>query len=251
MLVSMTTVSADSWIAANWPAPANIKAVTTVRSGGFSEAPFDSLNLGAHVGDDASAVLRNRAVIRDQLSLPSEPAWLQQSHSTRVINLNGESFDGDADGSISQTEGIVCCVMTADCLPLLLTNQAGSKVAALHVGWRGLADGIIETGLELFAQPPSKVIAYAGPAISIANFEVGLEVRDELGGSDAAYNFSAAAGKCYADLYQLTRERLSALGVENFNHGSHCTYRDEEQFFSYRRDGQSGRMASLVWIEKT
>ena len=240
-------------IAANWQAPSNIHALTTVRPDGVSEPPFNSLNLADHVGDNAAAVAKNRQLIASQLELPSAPVWLTQTHSTRILCLGNDSptaaLDTAVDGVFTQQRGKVCVIMTADCLPLLLCNVSGTKIAALHAGWRGLADGIIEQGLALFDEPAEHILAYAGPCISKKHFEVGLEVREELGGSDSAYAFEAAPGKCYADLYALAGERLANLGVTQYSHTQHCSFAERDLFFSYRRDGQCGRMASFIWID--
>lgn len=238
-------------IPANWQAPSNIHAFTSVRQGGLSQPPYNSLNLGNHVGDNEAAVAKNRQLIASRLRLPSTPLWLTQTHSVRIVRYADKLAlsEPKADGAFSQRKGQVCVIMTADCMPLLLCNVSGTKIAALHAGWRGLADGIIERGIALFDEPAHSILAFAGPCISKQHFEVGLDVRDELGGSDQAFRFDAAPGKCYADLYALAGERLANLGVMQYSHHQYCTFADEELFYSYRRDGLCGRMASFIWME--
>lgn len=214
------------------------------------------MNLALHVGDRSRQVIRNRSKLRLDLNLPSEPVWLQQVHSDRVVNadLAAEFELGyEHDGSFSTRADTVCAVMTADCLPLLLTNSAGDQVAAIHAGWRGMANGIIENAVALFTCPTAEIIAWAGPCIGPTKFEIGTEVRVQLGGLESAYKKTEGNGaqnnKMLADLYQLCGHRLAAIGVTNYSHSNLCTYLDEEYFFSYRRDGQCGRMASLIWID--
>ena len=232
-----------------WPAPSTVKALSTTRAGGHSVGAYGSLNLGDHVGDTASAVAANRAALSAEVLLPSEPHWLQQVHGVELLDA-GLVTDSEviADGSYASSENKVCVVMTADCLPLLLTNVAGSQVAAVHVGWRGLAAGIVERAVKQFNSPVSEIIAWAGPCIGPQKFEVGAEVRDQLGGSSEAY-VELPEGKLLANLPLLTAGRLAGLGVLSYSHEEACTYSDPERFFSYRRDGQCGRMATMIWIE--
>jgi len=241
-----------SYISPNWPAPTRVKAYTTTRLGGSSGDVYGSMNLGLHVGDQCSQVFRNRSKLRSDLKLPSEPVWLAQVHSASVVNAD-LATEFEFDGSFSTRADIVCAVMTADCLPLLLTNLAGDQVAAVHAGWRGMANGIIENAVAAFACPVAEIIAWAGPCIGPTKFEVGTEVMAQLGGPDSAYkNPEDNIGhndKVLADLYQLCGHRLAAMGVTNYTHSNACTYLDEQDFFSYRRDGQCGRMASLIWID--
>jgi len=237
----------------NWSVPNHIKAITTSRLGGVSLEPYASLNLGEHTQDDAEHVKQNRARISAALNLPNEPIWLKQIHSTLLLDLDAVDISSvdilTGDGSITTKSGCVCAVLTADCMPLFLTNRAGNQVAVVHAGWRGMADGIIEVGVLAFNDKPEEIIAWAGPCIGAEHFEVGPEVRTALDGSDKAYKESSNQGKYLADLYQLAGERLAALGVSNYGHSSACTYDDKERFFSYRRDGECGRMASLIWID--
>jgi len=240
------------WIEPNWPAPPGIRALTTLRKGGYSQQPFDGLNLGDHVGDDPVAVMRNRQVLYQSLNLPSEPTWLTQVHGIDVIEAGVAPEGWEADVVFSRAPGQVCAVLTADCLPLLLCNQTGDWVVAVHAGWRGLADGVIETTLDRLAAPEDEVIAWLGPAIGPECFEVGAEVRDAFLQHDPEAEAAFKAnrpGHWLADIYQLARLRLKACGVDSVWGGEHCTATDRERFYSYRRDGRTGRMATLIWIE--
>jgi len=263
---------------AHWSAPKNINAFTTTVHGGVSDGVYASMNLGDHVGDDQELVLKNRALIKAKYSLPSEPIWLKQVHGTEVLELTGgfqtQTADGSqtpiadssqittadgsqittADGSFTKVAGVVCAIMTADCMPLFLTNRSGDRVALLHAGWRGLADGIIESGVRALECPVNEVIAWAGPCIGPEAFEIGDEVRQQLGEVDGAYhvspNSSPSQVKWLANLYKLAGQRLVNLGVNDFSHSLSCTFSDE-RYFSYRRTGQCGRMASYIWMDAT
>lgn len=237
-----------SYIVPNWPAPAWIKAFSTTRLGGASGAAYSSMNLALHVGDESQKVAMNRANLTADLNLPSQPIWLQQVHSSDVVSAD-MPIESAADGSFSTTADTVCAVMTADCLPLLLTNTSGDQVAAIHVGWRGMASGIIDNAVALFDCRAADIIAWAGPCIGATKFEIGGEVKTQLGGPDSAYR-EIAKNKNLANLYQLCGHRLGAIGVTNYSHSQACTHLDEERFFSYRRDGQCGRMASIIWIQQ-
>jgi len=234
-----------------WPAPSNVKAFYTTRDGGVSQYPFNSNNLGDHVGDLPVSVLDNRDRLSKQL--PNQPIWLKQTHSTNVHQIINAQSSGpiNADASITQEKNAVCCVMTADCLPILVTNQQGSKVAAVHAGWRGLADGIIEKTISLFEQDPCELLIWLGPAIGPNQFEVGDDVYSIfLKKNPLHHNSFVPHGKKYlANIYQLASNELSVKGVTKIYGGNHCTVEQESLFFSYRRDGQTGRMASLIWIE--
>ncbi len=234
----------------DWPAPANVRAVVTTRPGGVSLAPYDSFNLALHVGDDPAAVVENRARLRDRLQQP-EPLWLRQVHGIRVVAADQASAEPEADGSFSARAGAVCAVLTADCLPVLLCDRQGSRVAALHAGWRGLANGIIEAGVSALQARPSDLLAWLGPAIGPEQFEVGAEVRAAFmavdPGAEAAFR-PHISGKFLADIYRLARLRLTALGVTAIHGGDFCTVSDARRFYSYRRDGVTGRMASLIWM---
>lgn len=239
------------FISPEWNAPNNVKALITTRLGGVSASPYGEFNLGMHVGDANDAVIKNRQILTKAAELPTQPAWLNQTHSTKVVKLTANSAIGDldCDGAMTQTRGIVCAVMTADCLPLFLSSEDGKQVALLHVGWRGLADGIIQNGVNLFECATSQIIAWAGPCISRAHFEIGEEVKCLLGGAELAYKKSKKRDKFYADMFVLTGEVLAQCGVNQYSYSRSCTFRDEELFYSYRRDQVTGRMASLIWIE--
>jgi len=241
------------WIVPDWPAPSQVRALSTTRSGGVSGGVYASLNLGTHVGDEAGLVRQNRLLLQ-QAQLPAEPAWLNQVHGTDVLELS--TWQGDlvnADAAVSRQAGQVCVVMTADCLPVLFCDRQGRQVAAAHAGWRGLVDGVLEQTLATFAEP-AQVLVWLGPAIGPNAFEVGAEVRAAFLAKDAAANRAfvpQGQGKYRADLYLLARMRLQAAGVKAIYGGDFCTYSDQKRFFSYRRDGQTGRQASLIWLQPT
>lgn len=235
-------------IVPDWPAPSNVKALQTTRKGGFSRSPFDTFNLGAHVGDDPITVERNRQLLGDQL--PSEPVWLEQVHGVDVVQADSAGCVSRADASVTQRKNTVCVVMTADCLPILLCDRAGTAVGALHAGWRGLAGGVIETAVKAMATEPQNLLAWLGPAIGPQAFEVGDDVRQVFlsHDPDSAIAFVEREAKYLADIYQLARQRLAALGVKHVYGGGYCTYDDAERFYSYRRDGRTGRMATMIWL---
>jgi YfiH family protein len=226
--------------------------VVTTRNGGVSWPPYDSLNLGDHVGDDPSAVAENRRRLSQSLRLPGEPRWLSQVHGTCAVDAAQCSAGCEADAAYSDTHGVVCAVLTADCLPLLLCDRSGRSVAAVHAGWRGLLEGVIERTVAHFGDA-AEVLAWLGPAIGPQAFEVGKEVRaafiDEYRAAETAFTPSPA-GRWLADIYALARQRLHRAGVDAIYGGGLCTFSEPERFYSYRRDGQTGRMASLVWIEE-
>lgn len=224
--------------------------MSTTRRGGVSVAPYDSLNLGDHVGDDARAVEQNRTHLMEALNLPVSPVWLRQVHGARAVDAMHGSCEADA--AYTGQPGVVCAVLTADCLPLLLCNAAGTRVAAVHAGWRGLAAGVIETALAAMG-PGADLLAWLGPAIGPGAFEVGNEVRDIFIAHDArAQNAFRPLpnGRWLADIYQLARLRLAAHGVARIYGGHACTYSDKTRFYSYRRDGITGRMATLIWLDE-
>ncbi|ALI08249.1 MULTISPECIES: peptidoglycan editing factor PgeF [Pseudomonas] len=238
------------WLIPDWPAPARVKACVTTREGGVSLAPFDSLNLGDHVGDDPTAVAENRRRLTDQFVIT--PAWLQQVHGIAVVEADPTQV-ATADASWTATPGIACTAMTADCLPVLFCNRAGTRVAAAHAGWRGLANGVLEATLDSLAVPANEILAWLGPAIGPQAFEVGPEVREafiaRLPEAVKAFAASPNAGKFLADIYQLARLRLAARGITAVYGGGLCTVNDP-RFFSYRRNPRTGRFASLIWIER-
>lgn len=236
----------------DWPLSERVRAVITTRTGGVSREPYGSLNLGDHVGDDPVAVRMNRERLASALDLPAGPLWLKQVHGCRVAAAGRENESIEADASSTDQPGVVCAVLTADCLPVLLCNRDGSRVAAAHAGWRGLAEGVIENALKTFAGPPGEILAWLGPAIGPAAFEVGPEVRTcfvSNNPADAGAFRPGEGDRWFADIYQLARNRLARLGVGYVGGGQYCTVTDSERFFSYRRDGVTGRFASLIWIE--
>ncbi|MDH3354153.1 MAG: peptidoglycan editing factor PgeF [Chromatiales bacterium] len=240
-----------SFITPEWPAPANIRSVMTTRLGGVSRRPYDSLNLGGHVGDVSTAVDANRQMITEQLHLPTQPKWLHQIHSATALNSTSSECEGDA--CFSHRVGDVCAVMTADCLPLLVCNRKGTEIAAIHAGWRGLLAGVIESTINALDASPNELMVWLGAAIGPNQFEVGSEVRQQFVDEDKralnAFKPSANTEHWLADIYQLARIRLNRLGVRAIYGGGLCTYSDSERFFSYRRDGVTGRMGSLIWME--
>lgn len=245
--------NSTDWIIPDWPAPANVQAYTTTRLGGVSRAPYAGFNLGDHVGDVAQDVAVNRAQLKRRLNLPAAPVWLNQVHDTQIVNAAEVTVGCTADGSYTIEAGVVCAVLTADCLPVLLCNREGSKVAAAHAGWRGLANGVIETTLAALDAPPESFMAWLGPAIGPQAFEVGAEVREIFMAHDpqAVDAFKPApTGRWLADIYQLARQRLARQGVTAVYGGGECTYTDAQRFYSFRRDSITGRMASLIWLAK-
>jgi hypothetical protein len=237
-------------ITPDWPAPARIKACCTTRRGGVSAEPFDSLNLGSHVGDREADVMQNRRLLRAQLALPGEPEWINQTHGVDVVTLDSDS-SRDADAAITREPGRVAVVMTADCLPILLCNRDASEVAALHAGWRGLQAGIIQSTLAAMQSPRAQLLAWIGPGISQASFEVGDEVYAAFADADstAAACFSAnRPGHWLCDLAGIAAALMYKLGVTQVARSPHCSYRDAELFYSYRREAVTGRMASMIWI---
>ncbi len=238
-----------SLIVPDWLVPPRVQSLMTTREGGVSGAPWASLNLGDHVGDDPVHVAANRARLRQQL--PTEPVWLKQVHRARVVELGGES-NPEADASFTRKAGQVCAVLTADCLPVLFCDRAGSVVAAAHAGWRGLAEGVLEATVAAMQVPPGDVLAWMGAAIGPQTFEVGDEVRQAFveRHPEAADAFvpQPTPGKWLADIYQLARIRLRHAGVQAVYGGGRCTFNEADSFYSYRRDGVTGRMAALVWI---
>jgi YfiH family protein len=283
-------------ITPDWPAPPGVRAAFTLRTGGVSVAPYDSLNLGARIGDSSEAVAENRRRVREKLRLPAEPVWLEQVHGTVVVQLgvaaartrpladvaraatntgSGGAVDvtvharavadvalvGGAEGTASPPTGDaavawgaghVCAIRVADCMPVLFAARDGSAVGAAHAGWRGLAAGVLEATIRRLAVPPSQLIAWMGPAIGSAHFEVGDEVRAAFTATDAGAASAFVAnerGRWQCDLYALARRRLTAIAVSGIYGGGWCTFADSERFFSYRRNSQCGRMAALIWIE--
>ncbi|WP_455205873.1 peptidoglycan editing factor PgeF [Kaarinaea lacus] len=251
----MTTAienESNQWILPQWPAPSRVHACVTTRVGGVSNASYAAMNLADHVNDDSEAVLENRRLLKQRLDLPGEPAWLQQTHSTEVIKIDArQHYDPNADGSYTWDTNVVCAVLTADCLPLLLCDVHGQGVAAVHAGWRGLANGIIEQTVEKMGVIAGDLLVWLGPAIGPERFEVGADVLnafcDNNPQAEKAFT-KTAEDRWLADLYHLAKLRLGTLGVTKIYGGDYCTYNDEALFYSYRRDKTTGRMASLIWL---
>ncbi|KQT38232.1 hypothetical protein ASG24_00810 [Methylophilus sp. Leaf414] len=237
------------FIIPDWPAPANVKALQTTRAGGISTGSYASLNLGDHVKDNPLHVAHNRQSLSP--FLPTEPVWLQQVHGIRVIDASTSSCLETADASFSTRKEVVCVTMTADCLPVLLCDEAGTVVAAIHAGWRSLCDGVIEAAVEVMPGEASQLMAWLGPAIGPESFEVGGEVRQQFIVHDAQAEaaFRPHGNKWLGDLYTIARQRLQSSGITRIYGGGRCTYSEPESFFSFRRDGDTGRMATFIWLE--
>ena len=247
----MAEVSEIEVIQADWPAPPNVRAFTTTRNGGFSQGPWSSLNLGTNCGDDPRRIEKNRRSLSKLL--PSEPRWLNQVHGTNVVGWDKANDPGiKADAIIASQTGQVCAVLTADCLPVLFCNQAGSHIAAAHAGWRGLAAGVLQATVLAMECKPADLMAWLGPAIGPQAFEVGKDVYDAFVNQNPENTtaFIPHGDRWLADLYQLARLALGEVGISQVLGGGYCTYSEPDKFFSYRRDGVTGRMASLIWIEK-
>ena len=246
-------MATDNWIAANWPAPERIRAGTTTREGGVSTEPYDSFNLAAHVGDDLGHVDSNRSMLMRQLTLPTTPLWLKQEHGNSVIHAPGAATAGTcADACYTSVTGVVCVVLTADCIPLLMCNRAGTLVAALHAGWRGICRGIIGNCVAQLNEHPDQLLAWVGPCICAAHYPVREDMRNaclQALGTAAGIAFTPAPqGGWFADIEKLAIMELKRLGMSAIYSSSHCTYAESDRFYSYRRDGRTGRMASLIWI---
>lgn len=252
------TLAAPLFLTPDWPAPAHIRSLQTTRLGGHSQPPYDSLNLGDHVGDNPAVVAQNRAVVSRVIGNPGNPpCWLQQVHGTAVFDLDHDPLPVDgsapvADAAISREAGKVCVVMTADCLPLLFCDRAGTVVAAAHAGWRGLCDGVIESTVAAMQVPTSEILVWLGPAIGPTAFEVGDEVRaafiaQSAEAASAFHPSPAGNGKWFADIFVLARQRLHALGIDAIYGGGVCTVSDPARFFSHRRSAPCGRLATLIW----
>jgi hypothetical protein len=243
-----------NWIVPDWAAPRRVRAVITTRAGGDSRGAYAGFNLGERVGDVARAVARNRQVLRSHL--PSDPLWMRQVHGTNVIDADatGPAADIEGDAAVTRSSHRVLAVLTADCMPVLMCDDSGSVIGVAHAGWRGLAAGVIEAAVHAMKVDPERLLAYIGPAIGASAYEVGAEVREAFvaGRPSAAHAFTTRAdampGKYLADLALLARQRLGRCGVMRISGGTHCTLADRERFYSFRRDGATGRFASLIWI---
>jgi len=244
------TANGLRWITPEWPAPATVRAATTLRHGGVSGGGYAALNLGDHVNDDGAAVATNRERLVAALQLPAAPHWLTQVHGIDCVDAATAPPGCEADACFSSKPGVVCAILTADCLPLLLCDKDGSAVAAVHAGWRGLAAGVIESAIAAMGGG-RELLAWLGPAIGPQHFEVGEEVRAVFVARDPAATGAfvpGEGGRWLADLYLLTRLVLEKQGVKSIHGGHWCTAGAPENFYSYRRDGVTGRMATLIWI---
>ena len=235
--------------------PSNIKLLSTPRhlEGGYSKGNFDNFNLALHVNDEKSTVLANRALLFKHYNLPSAPAWINQTHSNISVDADAISSIVDADASYSKKLGTVCGVLTADCLPVFISNKEGTAIGVAHAGWRGLVDGIIESLIESFDCNGEDLVVHLGPAISQLSFEVGGEVKSQYLSKNQNFEscFAYINNKYYLDLYDAARVVLKSFGVSSISGGDRCTYKESNQYFSYRRDGKcSGRMAHLIWMER-
>jgi YfiH family protein len=248
-----------AWVEADWPAPLGVRAIATLRGGGVSTAPYAALNLGDHVGDDPAAVAENRRRLGLAAALPAEPSWLRQVHGAAVADLDSlecvaraeDDSPITADAAVARRPGRICAILTADCLPILLASDSGDRVAAAHAGWRGVAAGVIEAAIRATALSPERLMAWLGPGIGPAHFEVGAEVREALlagdPGAQAAFAPNAR-GRFMADLELLARRRLAAAGIDRIYGGGQCTFSDPARYFSHRRDAVTGRQAALIWL---
>lgn len=244
----MTHDIPDDWIVPRWPAPAHVRALVTTRAGGVSRMPYASMNLGLRTDDDPEAVAENHRRL-NQL-LPQTPRWLKQVHGHCVVDADTLDNPVEADASVSRQIGTVCAIMIADCLPILLTDRAGSCIGAAHAGWRGLASGVVANTVARMPAPPSDLLAWIGPGIGPDAFEVGDDVLEAFCAT-APERKSAfrphKTGKWLCDLPALARDALRRAGVAHIHGGDLCTYADAQRFYSYRRDRQTGRMAALIW----
>jgi len=244
------------WYEADWPAPHGVRALSTLRGeprSGVSKAPYGCFNLGEHVGDDPAAVAENRRRLKVAAGLPSEPAWLSQVHGIRVVDLDSPAVPGPADAAIARGSAKVCAILTADCLPIVFATESGDTVAAAHAGWRGLAAGVIEATVRTMGVPPGSLMAWFGPAIGPEHFEVGADVRDAFlaGDPEAGAAFEPnARGRFMADLGMLARRRLLGVGISRIYGGGECTFTHTDRYYSHRRDGITGRQATLIWRER-
>lgn len=244
------TSAGIGWLAAELGAPAGICAGTTTRAGGLSRGSLASFNLAAHVADDPAVVAANRARLRADLALPAEPLWLRQVHGAEVVVHDGSQVEPEADAAVTFEAGRVLAVLTADCLPVVLSSRDGGRLGLVHAGWRGLAAGVLDRTVTALGVPGGELLAWFGPAISAPAFEVGAEVREAFvagHAADAAAFTPNERGRWQADLYALARARLGRLGVTTVAGGGECTFRDAGRFYSHRRDPRGGRMATLLW----
>lgn len=244
------------WIIPDWPAPPSVKAILTTRKGGVSRnqnGAYAELNLGDHVGDDLLLVQQNRALLHKYL--PNDPYWLKQVHGAKPIWVDKNEVTPQGDAALSCCSGKVCAILVADCLPVFLCDTAGSVVGVVHAGWRGLSAGVIENSIAEMSRKGNEIIAWLGPAIGPKHFEVGEEVREVFlkqdSKSSSAFTLSHDGNKWFADLFTLARLRLAEAGVTKVYGGNECTFSNPLRFYSYRRDGKTGRMAALIWLTDT
>lgn len=238
----------------NWNAPAHVHAVTTLRTGGFSRGSYSSFNLADHVGDDHNTVIKNRQQLYEDLKLSHEPLWLKQVHGIEVINWNEtlvKQTEYEADASFTQLRHHACVALTADCLPVVICDQKGTIVAAVHAGWKGILSGVIEATVKKMGVPGESLIAWMGPAIGPEAFEVDEDVRDKFiqveQQAEEAFK-PGKPGKWFGDIFLLGKQQLNRVGVNSVFGGYHCTYKQTDQFFSVRREKETGRMATLIWM---
>ncbi|WP_444929610.1 peptidoglycan editing factor PgeF [Microbulbifer sp. SSSA002] len=250
----------NHYLIPNWPAPAGVRAAVTLRTGGHSAGHYSSFNLATHVGDKEQAVVANRQQLREELKLPSEPQWLEQIHSDRVVEASDDALVRTADACFSVQKDIVCAVLTADCLPVLLCDKRGRRVAAAHAGWRGLAAGILRNTVRAMECDPGELMVWLGPAIGPEAFETGIDVLEAFFENALSSRHTETIASCFrphakkplhflTDIYALARAELAEMGVADVYGGDFCTLSESERFFSYRREGVTGRMASLIWRE--
>lgn len=241
----------DIWLRANWPAPAHIRAGTSIRTGGASHTPYDQLNLATHVGDEIEVVNQNRQLLLKHLKIPSEPVWLEQIHSSKTISLDTVPDNIIADGCHTSKRNTVCAILTADCVPVLFCNSSGTKIAAIHAGWRGICNGIIENTLQQFSDPTS-ILVWIGPCISDEYYQVGKDVYERclahsLSLKTAFQQIDPEHWNC--NISNLVKIILKNCKVGPIYECGLCTYKRSDLFFSYRRDGDTGRTASMIWME--
>lgn len=241
-----------AWLTPDWPAPPGVRALSTWRRGGISTGKYESLNLGSHVGDEGTAVAGNRRRLQVAAGLPAEPCWLRQVHGTEVANLDLDAPLTGQDASFTRKHGRICAILSADCLPILIAAADGSVIGAAHAGWRGLSTGVLAAAVRAIGADPAALIAWIGPCIGPGVYEVGPEVREavlaRMPGAASAFRINAHA-RFMADLPLIARLQLQDLGLRRIYGGSVCTYADKERYFSHRRDGQTGRQATLIWLE--
>lgn len=246
-------MSPNSYLKADWPAPENVKAYTTTRLDGFSKASFAQFNLATHVDDELEAVKKNRTKLLTDLNLQQQPYWLNQVHGTQVVDLSQSPFTPTADASFCSLPHHACVILTADCLPILLCDINGQEVGAVHAGWRGLLNGVIDATINAMQTPAKKLLAWLGPAIGPDKFEINQQIKDDFITRHPAFEpafWHKSRSSVLANLYQLASINLQQLGVTQIYGANHCVYTEDTLFYSYRRDQKkTGRMASLIWIE--